>query len=237
MPLSRWLSGGRPGLKDRVVKALQQARDGDADGAIDTIAERFSEALAELQSLRQPVDPGWLRLAARIAYRAAEVSAAADFAQQALARDEDASTWHLLGRLGIWLDRKDAVAAFARASELQPDVFLVPYRVKRDRFTRMAEVALAAIPETFQAQLTNTMIVVDDLPDRDPARDADEPDLLGLYEGATVLEHGLPERIVLYQRNHENIVANERELAEQVRETMRHEVGHHFGMEEDELPY
>jgi len=220
-----------------VVKALQQARDGDADGAIDTIAERFSEALGELQSLRQPVDAGWLRLAARLAYRAADMSAAADFAQQALARDEDAATWNLLGRLGVWLDKKDAVAAFARAAELRPDVFGVPYRVKRERFTRMAEVALAAIPETFQAHLTNTMIVVDDLPDLDAVRDGEDPDLLGLYEGATVLEHGLPERIVLYQRNHENIAADEQELAEQVNKTMRHEVGHHFGMEEDELPY
>ncbi len=220
-----------------MVKALQQARDGDADGAIDTIAERFSEALGELQSLRQPVDAGWLRLAARLAYRAADMSAAADFAQQALARDEDAATWNLLGRLGVWLDKKDAVAAFARAAELRPDVFGVPYRVKRERFTGMAEVALAAIPETFQAQLTNTMIVVDDLPDLDAVRDGEDPDLLGLYEGATVLEHGLPERIVLYQRNHENIAADEQELAEQVNETMRHEVGHHFGMEEDELPY
>jgi len=165
------------------------------------------------------------------------MSAAADFAQQALARDEDAATWNLLGRLGVWLDKKDAVAAFARAAELRPDVFGVPYRVKRERFTRMAEVALAAIPETFQAQLTNTMIVVDDLPDLDAVRDGEDPDLLGLYEGATVLEHGLPERIVLYQRNHENIAADEQELAEQVNETMRHEVGHHFGMEEDELPY
>jgi predicted Zn-dependent protease with MMP-like domain len=237
MPLSRWLSGGRPGLRDRVVKALQQARDGDADGAIDTIAERFSEALAELRSLRQPIDSGWLRLASRIAYRAADMSLAADFAQQALTREEDAATWHLLGRLRIWLDDKDAAVAFARAAALAPEVFLVPYRVKRDRFTRMAEVALAAIPETFQAQLTNTLIVVDDLPDLDAVREGEDPDLLGLYEGATVLEHGLPERIVLYQRNHENIVADERELAEQVRETMRHEVGHHFGMEEEELPY
>ena len=51
------------------------------------------------------------------------------------------------------------------------------------------------------------------------------------------MEHGLPERIVLYQRNHENIVASERQLHEQVMETMRHEIGHHFGMGEDELPY
>jgi len=237
MPLSRWLGGGRPGLRDRVVKALQQARDGDADGAIDTIAERFSEALGELRALRQPVDPGWLRLAARLAYRAADMSAAADFAQQALTREEDAATWNLLGRVSVWLDKKDALAAFGRAAELRPDVFPVPYRVKRGRFTRLAEVALAAIPETFQAQLTNTMIVVDDLPDLDAVREGEDPDVLGLYEGATVLEHGLPGRIILYQRNHENIAADEQELAEQVQETMRHEVGHHFGMEEDELPY
>jgi predicted Zn-dependent protease with MMP-like domain len=237
MPLSRWFGGSRLGLRDRVVKGLQQARDGDADGAIDTIAEKFSEALAELRSLPQPVDTGWLRLAARLAYRAGDMPAATDFAQQALDREEDAPTWNLIGRLGVWLNRKDAVAAFRRAAELQPDVFVIPYRVKRDRFTRLAEVALAAIPETFQAQLANTMIVVDDLPDLEAVREGEDPDLLGLYEGATVLEHGLPERIVLYQRNHENIVADERELAEEVRETMRHEVGHHFGMEEDELPY
>jgi predicted Zn-dependent protease with MMP-like domain len=237
MRLSRWLGGGRPGLRDRVVNALEQARNGDADAAIDTIAERFSEALSELQALRQPVDSGWLRLAARLAYRAADMSVAAEYAHQALTGEEEAATWNLLGRLGLWLGRKDAIAAFRRAAELQPEVFPIPYRVKRDRFTRMAEVALAAIPETFQEQLTNTMIVVDDLPDLDAVREGEDPDLLGLYEGATVLEHGLPERIVLYQRNHENIVADEQELAEQVRETMRHEVGHHFGMEEDELPY
>lgn len=237
MPLSRWLSGGRPGLRDRVVNALQQARDGDAEAAIDTIAESFSEALAELRSQRQLVDAGWLRLAARLAYRAADMSAAADFARQALAREEDAATWHLLGRLGVWLDEHDALAAFARAAAMRPEVFSVPYRVRRDRFTRMAEVALAAIPENFQAQLANTMIVVDDLPDLDAVREGEDPDLLGLYEGATVLEHGLPERIVLFQRNHENVVADEQELAEQVNETMRHEVGHHFGMEEHELPY
>ncbi|HEV2014153.1 MAG TPA: metallopeptidase family protein [Candidatus Dormibacteraeota bacterium] len=237
MPLSRWFGGGRLGLRDRVVKGLQQARDGDADGAIETIAERFSEALAELRSLPRPVDPAWLRLAARLAYRAGDMPAAADFAQQALEREQDAPTWNLLGRLRIWLNRNDSVTAFRRAADLQPNAFVIPYRVKRERFTRLAEVALAAIPETFQAQLANTMIVVDDLPDLEAVREGEDPDLLGLYEGATVLEHGLPERIVLYQRNHENIVADERELAEEVRETMRHEVGHHFGMEEDELPY
>jgi predicted Zn-dependent protease with MMP-like domain len=221
-----------------VVKGLQQARDGDADGAIETITERFSDALEELRALQDRVDAGWLRLAARLAYRAGDMAAAADFAQQALAADdEDAATWNLLGRVRVWLDDAGAVTAFARAATLQPKAYGVPHRVSRDRFARLAEEALADIPEAFQAQMSNTMIVVDDLPDIDAVREGEDPDLLGLYEGATVLEHGLPERIVLYQRNHENVVSDDRELAEEVRETMRHEVGHHFGMAEDELPY
>ena len=236
MPFSRWFSGGRPRLRDRVVKAVQQARDGDADGAIETIAERFLEALEELRSLQESEDQGWLELAARLAYRAGDMPVALDFTERAVAAS-GAPTWHLLGRIKVWLKRSDAVAAFERAAALQPDRFVVPYRVTRDRFFRLAEDAFAAIPETFQAQLSNTMIVVDDLPDLDAVREGEDPDLLGLYEGATVLEHGLPERIVLYQRNHENVCGNERALKREVIETMRHEIGHHFGMKEDDLPY
>jgi len=163
--------------------------------------------------------------------------AAADYAQRALDRDEDAATWNLLGRLRIWLKRNDAMPAFRRAASLDRGRFVVPHRVTRDRFARLAEMALAGVPDEFQAKMSNTMIVVDDLPDLDAVREGEDPDLLGLYEGATVLEHGLPERIVLYQRNHENVAADERELEREVQETMRHEIGHHFGMEEDELPY
>lgn len=237
MRLSRWFRGGGTTLRDRVVKGLQQARDGDADGAIETIAERFSDALGELRALHEQVDAGWLRLAARLAYRSGDMPMAADFAQQALGKEEDAATWNLLGRVRVWITNADATTAFQRAVRLQPKAYVAPHRVSRDRFTQMAEAALAGIPDVFLSQMSNTMIVVDDLPDIDAVRNGEDPDLLGLYEGATVLEHGLPERIVLYQRNHENVVADDRELAEEVRETMRHEVGHHFGMAEDELPY
>ena len=237
MPLSRWFSGRRSGLRDRVVKALEQARDGDPEGGIETIAARFPDALAELRALKEPMDGAWLRLATRLSYRAGEMPAAHELAEQALAKEEDAHTWNLLGRLRVWLRRADADAAFRRAAALEPQHFPIPHRVKRDRFARLAEAALAAIPDAFQTQLANTMIVVDDLPDLESVREGEDPDLLGLYEGATVLEHGLPERIVLYQRNHENIAGSERQLEEQVIETMRHEIGHHFGMAEDELPY
>jgi predicted Zn-dependent protease with MMP-like domain len=219
------------------VKGLQQARDGDPDGAIETIAERFSEALQELHALRAPPDVGWLQLAARLAYRAGDMDAALESAGQALDLAEDPKTWNLLGHIRLWLKQHDEAAAFARAAALDPKHFFVPHRVSHDRFAGLAEAALAGIPEQFQAQMSNTMVVVDDLPDLDAVRQGEDPDLLGLYEGATVLERGLPERIVLYQRNHENVSPDERELKRQVQETMRHEVGHHFGMEEDELPY
>lgn len=237
MPLSGWFPGRRPGLRDRLVKALQQARDGDPEGAIETIAERFPDALEALTALPGPVDAERLRLAARLAFRAGDMTAAADFAAQALEREEDASTWNLLGRIRIWLKRPDAPAAFQRAALLEPGTYVVPFRVKRDRFARLAEAALAEVPDAFQSQMLNTMIVVDDLPDLDAVREGEDPDLLGLYEGGTAMEHGLPERIVLYQRNHENIAADAEDLEREVRETMRHEIGHHFGMAEDELPY
>lgn len=220
-----------------MAKALQQARDGDPDGAVETIAERFPQALAALHEMAGPSDVAWLRLTARLAFRAGEMSEAAAFADQALGMQDDAATWHLLGRLRLWLRRSDADEAFRRAQRLDPRRFVIPYRVRHQQFVRMAEVALAGVPERFQAALANTLIVVDDLPSLEAVREGEDPDLLGIYEGATALEHGLPERIVLYQRNHENICADAAELERQVAETMRHEIGHHFGMAEDDLPY
>src|SRR2546426_10774689 len=99
MPLSRWFRGGAPTLRDRVVKGLEQARDGDVDGAIATIAERFQDALSELQAQPPPQDSGWLRLAPRLAKTGGDMLAAAGYAQRALDRDEDAATWNPLARL------------------------------------------------------------------------------------------------------------------------------------------
>ena len=47
----------------------------------------------------------------------------------------------------------------------------------------------------------------------------------------------MPERITLYKRSHERAVDSIDELVEEVRRTIMHEVGHHFGMEEEDLPY
>ena len=75
-------------------------------------------------------------------------------------------------------------------------------------------------------------------PCRDLLQEADiEHDLLGFYQGNTIQnsEWGLPARIVLYRRNLENISSDRASLIREVRDTVLHEVGHHLGMEEDQL--
>ncbi|MDQ6709735.1 MAG: metallopeptidase family protein [Candidatus Dormibacteraeota bacterium] len=237
MPLSDWFRRRGSGLDGRLQQALTEARAGDAEQAVATISERFPQALDALAGMGEPADAGLLRLTAWLAFRSGRMPEAAAAAEQALAMAEDPATWHLLGRIQTWLGSPRATDAFRRAARLDPDRFSLPFRVSREQFAALADEAFAAIPAEFRARMDNTLVVVDDLPELDAVREGEDPDILGIYEGATALDRGLPERIVLYQRNHEQVVTNAAELREEVHETMRHEIGHHFGMEEDELPY
>lgn len=227
----------RPSLEQRIADALAAARSGDSERGVAQLEGRLADALAALLAHPLPADTGWLQLVARLQYRTGQMRPALTSTQRLAAVAGDAATYHLLGRIRIWLQRPDADDAFARAAELDPDHYVRPYRVKPATFERMAEAALRRIPPEFHRFLENTLIVAEPLPRLRAVHAGEDPDLLGLYEGATALEPGLPERIVLYQLNHEHISGSREELAEQIEETVRHEVGHHFGMEEDELPY
>ena len=98
------------------------------------------------------------------------------------------------------------------------------------QFEEAAQAALDSIPEQFRPYLDNTVFILEE----------SSPDsLMGLYEGAGALAsgEGWPERITLYKQSHERATSSMEELVEEVRRTILHEVGHHFGMEEDDLPY
>jgi predicted Zn-dependent protease with MMP-like domain len=98
------------------------------------------------------------------------------------------------------------------------------------QFEDAAQAAVDSIPEEFKPYLENTVFIVEE---------SSPEDLLGLYEGATALGagEGMPERITLYKRSHEEAAESMDELVDEVRKTILHEVGHHFGMEEEDLPY
>lgn len=98
------------------------------------------------------------------------------------------------------------------------------------QFEEAAQAAIDSIPSQFGPYLENTVFVLEE----------ESPDgLMGLYEGAGALAsgEGFPERITLYKRAHEEATRSLVELVEEVRRTILHEVGHHFGMDEDDLPY
>ncbi len=99
-----------------------------------------------------------------------------------------------------------------------------------EQFEAAAQAAVDSIPDDFKPYLENTIFIIEE---------GSTEGLMGLYEGATALGagEGMPERITLYKRSHERAAGSMEQLVEEVRETILHEVGHHFGMEEDELPF
>jgi predicted Zn-dependent protease with MMP-like domain len=97
------------------------------------------------------------------------------------------------------------------------------------QFEEAAQAAVDSIPDEFRPFLENTVFVIEE---------SSPEGLMGLYEGATALAGlGMPERITLYKRAHEQASDTLEELIAEVQRTILHEVGHHFGMDEDDLPY
>jgi predicted Zn-dependent protease with MMP-like domain len=101
-------------------------------------------------------------------------------------------------------------------------------KVTMDRFEDAVTEAIDSIPEAFQSYLEGIEFVV---------AESSPEGILGLYEGATALHDDWPQRITVYKLPHERSADSWRELVAEIRRTILHEVGHHFGMEEHELPY
>jgi predicted Zn-dependent protease with MMP-like domain len=116
----------------------------------------------------------------------------------------------------------------------------------RARFEQSVAAALAAIPARFRKAMANLVIAVEDEPSAELLRDLEivPPDtLFGLYQGTPLTERGwgygntLPDRILLFQGPHERESRGEDEedLVASIAETLIHEIGHYFGMSEEEI--
>jgi predicted Zn-dependent protease with MMP-like domain len=102
-------------------------------------------------------------------------------------------------------------------------------KVSMDRFEEAVRLAIEAIPNEYQPYLEDIEFVV-------ATRSPDG--LLGYYEGSGALEPGgYPARVTVFKDTHERTTGTWDELVAEVRRTVLHEVGHHFLMEEDEMPY
>ncbi|MBM3944402.1 MAG: metallopeptidase family protein [SAR202 cluster bacterium] len=115
--------------------------------------------------------------------------------------------------------------------------------MERSHFERLVRRALDTIPDELYAYLDNVDIVVEDWPT--PSQLAvneieDGEYLLGLYEGVPLTERHeygnvLPDKITIFQKSIEAVCGSPDEVIEQVRETVVHEVAHHFGIDDARL--
>ena len=102
----------------------------------------------------------------------------------------------------------------------------------RERFESFVAEAIDSIPDEFADRVVNVAFIVED--------DSERGDLLGLYEGVPATRRwrysgAMPDRITIYKDPICAMCRTEDEVREQVRETVVHEVGHYFGIDDERL--
>lgn len=106
--------------------------------------------------------------------------------------------------------------------------------VSDEYFEQLIDDALDELPENFLRNMRNVVVLA-------RPYNEDNPEILGLFEGVPVTEqyanHAgfLPEAIFIYKDALEAFCRDEEELRREVKTTLFHEVGHYFGMEEEDL--
>jgi len=116
----------------------------------------------------------------------------------------------------------------------------------RSVFEELVAEALELLPDEFDRELDNVAVVVEDEPEAevlaDVGLDPEEDDLFGLYQGTPLTERDsfyseLPDRIVIYRLPILRACRSRRQVIREVRDTVVHELGHHLGMEEEDMPF
>lgn len=122
-------------------------------------------------------------------------------------------------------------------------------RVSREQFEGLVGSALDGLPDDFAKLLENVAVVVEEEPDEEllveMGFDLDDPDrdeLLGLYQGVPLNDRDtsysqLPDRVTIFRGPILRACTSRREVMREVRHTVVHELGHHFGLEDHEMPY
>lgn len=112
-----------------------------------------------------------------------------------------------------------------------------------ERFRKLVEEAIDSLPEEFAKRLNNVSVVVEDYPSPELLKSLKFPPwtlLFGLYQGIPQTRRGnysgvLPDKIIIFKSSIEKVARTEEEIRAQVRATVAHEIGHHFGLSDADL--
>jgi predicted Zn-dependent protease with MMP-like domain/Flp pilus assembly protein TadD len=158
----------------------------------------------------------------------------------------DADSAHAAYHLGLVLERLDAgeeaETAFARADALDPDHYALPTRIDDEAFARVVRESIDNLPRSFREHVEHVPVLVEDFPSVELiTRENLSPQILGLFLGVPRTEASRTEqpadldRVLLFKRNLEKVCRDEAELTEQIQITVRHEIGHYLGLDEDDM--
>jgi predicted Zn-dependent protease with MMP-like domain len=116
--------------------------------------------------------------------------------------------------------------------------------MRREEFQTLVLKAIDSLPSEFQRRLENVAIVIEDWPTQaqlNKAKVNSPTQLLGLYEGVPRTKRGhnyglvLPDKITIFRKSLEAQCHNDEELRARIEEVVRHEIAHHFGLDENTL--
>ena len=114
----------------------------------------------------------------------------------------------------------------------------------RREFERLVDEAIAAVPADFRREMQNLALVIEDEPSAEllAEMEIEPPDTLyGLYQGTPLTEREwshdslMPDQITLFQRAIEGDGPDRDDIRAAIAETLIHEVGHYFGLSEEEI--
>jgi predicted Zn-dependent protease with MMP-like domain len=115
----------------------------------------------------------------------------------------------------------------------------------RAAFEKIVEEAITSLPEEFREHLDNVIVLVEDrasCKQREAVGLEPHEDLFGLYEGVALTRKSVdapevprPDRVWIFQEAIERACSSRKEMIREIQDTVVHEIGHHFGLEEDEL--
>ncbi len=116
--------------------------------------------------------------------------------------------------------------------------------METQKFEQLVAAAIESLPDEFRERLDNIDVVVADEPTQTQLRKSHirgNTTLLGLYEGVPLTGRSagysfvIPDKITIFQKAIEAICKNDNQVVAQVTRVVRHEIAHHFGIDDDRL--
>ncbi len=130
---------------------------------------------------------------------------------------------------------------------LKPSILVriqVPQPMNKKDFEKLVEQGIELIPKEFLTKLENVAIVIENEPSHEQLKKMKIGNgylLLGLYEGVPQTKRGphygmvLPDKITIFQKPIEEIANSDEEIKQLVKNTVWHEIAHHFGSDEERV--